>query len=202
MSFAGFFHLPVSSDEMLKQRSWYWENWSQGNYEATRAKLREWMESGWSDTDIKDVLGMSRGSCGGLREIREQIEAERIAAVVCEAAFEEDCRHLPLDEVCTKYNLTGTRVRMELRRLGLSGSSLIEANSVRIGAKRRFAVLERDGFRCRACGATPGSGAELEVDHIVPRSKGGSNALANLQTLCRKCNQGKGRRACRTPRRA
>lgn len=34
----------------------------------------------------------------------------------------------------------------------------------------------------------------LEVDHVVPRSRGGSNALHNLQLLCGPCNQAKGAR--------
>ena len=45
----------------------------------------------------------------------------------------------------------------------------------------RRAVLERDGYRCRECGR---SGA-LEVDHVVRRHDGGSDALDNLQSLCR-----------------
>ncbi|MGL4943487.1 MAG: HNH endonuclease [Thermoguttaceae bacterium] len=31
----------------------------------------------------------------------------------------------------------------------------------------------------------------MHVDHIVPRSKGGTNDDDNLQTLCQKCNLGK-----------
>jgi hypothetical protein len=57
----------------------------------------------------------------------------------------------------------------------------------------RFKVLQRDHFRCCACGASPSvtPGILLEVDHITPWSKGGKTIIENLQTLCLACNQGK-----------
>jgi hypothetical protein len=57
----------------------------------------------------------------------------------------------------------------------------------------RWAVLKRDNYRCVRCGASPSSdhSVELEVDHITPVASGGRNNIENLQTLCRKCNQGK-----------
>lgn len=57
----------------------------------------------------------------------------------------------------------------------------------------RFKVLQRDRFRCCACGASPSvtPGVLLEVDHITPWSKGGKTVIENLQTLCFACNQGK-----------
>ena len=58
--------------------------------------------------------------------------------------------------------------------------------------KLRYEVLKRDGFRCVMCGASASDGALLEVDHIVPVSKGGETIEENLQTLCRECNRGKG----------
>lgn len=55
----------------------------------------------------------------------------------------------------------------------------------------RIRVMKRDRFRCTYCGV-PGTDAELEIDHIIPVSKGGSNHMSNLTTSCRKCNQSKG----------
>lgn len=54
----------------------------------------------------------------------------------------------------------------------------------------RFEILTRDGFTCRYCGRKPPE-VELEIDHINPRSKGGTNHLSNLITACRDCNAGK-----------
>jgi HNH endonuclease len=57
----------------------------------------------------------------------------------------------------------------------------------RVPDSMRAAVLVRDGARCRRCrGAT-----HLEMDHIVPFSKGGKTEESNLQTLCRRCNRAK-----------
>ena len=57
----------------------------------------------------------------------------------------------------------------------------------------RWDVLKRDRYCCTKCGSSPSNNhrVELEVDHIVPVTKGGGNDLGNLQTLCRNCNQGK-----------
>jgi biotin operon repressor len=52
-------------------------------------------------------------------------------------------------------------------------------------------VIERDGHRCVQCGAIPGSGVWLEVDHIDEKADGGSDEPENLQTLCNRCHQRK-----------
>lgn len=49
-------------------------------------------------------------------------------------------------------------------------------------------VGRRDGFSCIKCGHT---GSDLQLDHIKPVSKGGINALDNLQLLCPSCNLAK-----------
>jgi hypothetical protein len=55
----------------------------------------------------------------------------------------------------------------------------------------RWQVFERDDFRCVSCGKSASDGAILHVDHIIPRSKGGEDAMENYQTLCHLCNIGK-----------
>ena len=55
----------------------------------------------------------------------------------------------------------------------------------RVPDSMRAAVLVRDGGRCRKCMRA----INLEMDHIVPVSKGGKTVESNLQTLCRRCNR-------------
>ena len=66
-------------------------------------------------------------------------------------------------------------------------AGLIDAHPVADSV--RYEVLVRDRV-CQLCGVGRDE-AVLEVDHIVPRSKGGSNESSNLQVLCRPCNRGK-----------
>jgi hypothetical protein len=56
-----------------------------------------------------------------------------------------------------------------------------------ITADERWAIWERDDFRCHYCGVR----RHLGVDHVIPRSQGGTNELANLVTSCRSCNSRK-----------
>src|SRR3990167_1966391 len=56
----------------------------------------------------------------------------------------------------------------------------------------RFAVLERDGFKCRYCGRGAKQNAVLHVDHVKPVAAGGSHDMAKLVAACQECNLGKG----------
>lgn len=58
--------------------------------------------------------------------------------------------------------------------------------------KQRFFVLARDQFKCTYCGRSAADGAVLHVDHIHPKSAGGSDEMENLTTACKECNHGKG----------
>ena len=55
----------------------------------------------------------------------------------------------------------------------------------------RSAILERDKFTCCDCGRNAYDGVKVDVDHIVPVSKGGKTIKSNLQALCEECKLAK-----------
>jgi hypothetical protein len=58
----------------------------------------------------------------------------------------------------------------------------------------REKIKNRDNFTCQICSLSSKNikNLLLEIDHIIPLSKGGITAENNLQTLCWKCNRAKG----------
>lgn len=54
----------------------------------------------------------------------------------------------------------------------------------------RYQVLKKAKFRCELCGISAEQKA-IDVDHIVPRNKGGKTVIENLQALCYTCNSQK-----------
>lgn len=54
-------------------------------------------------------------------------------------------------------------------------------------------LMLRDGHQCQYCLRRP-SLRDLNIDHVVPRSRGGEDTWENLVTACRACNLRKGRR--------
>ena len=55
----------------------------------------------------------------------------------------------------------------------------------------RRALFARDGWRCVYCGTASG---RLTLDHVVPRSRGGTSVWENVVTSCAPCNLRKGNR--------
>lgn len=60
--------------------------------------------------------------------------------------------------------------------------------------KLRQQIKERDNYTCKQCSNSTSQEPNLllEIDHILPVSKGGMTTEDNLQTLCWKCNRSKG----------
>jgi 5-methylcytosine-specific restriction endonuclease McrA len=59
-------------------------------------------------------------------------------------------------------------------------------------------IFKRDRFTCQFCGRQPGS-EELTIDHVLPRSQGGTSTWENCVLACIDCNA---RKADRTPEQA
>ena len=59
-------------------------------------------------------------------------------------------------------------------------------------------VFKRDHWSCQYCGCQPG-GEELTIDHVIPRSQGGTSTWENCVLACIGCNK---RKADRTPHQA
>lgn len=55
-------------------------------------------------------------------------------------------------------------------------------------AAQKEAILKRDGYKCVQCGIGKREGAELHIDHIIPKDWGGKATIKNGQTLCSRCN--------------
>jgi 5-methylcytosine-specific restriction endonuclease McrA len=58
---------------------------------------------------------------------------------------------------------------------------------------QRLRVLKRDDYICQYCGDTA-----TQVDHVIPRAKGGTHDMENLLACCAKCNALKGSRSQRS----
>lgn len=55
----------------------------------------------------------------------------------------------------------------------------------------REQIMKRDNYTCQICGKYMPDEVGLQVDHIVPVSKGGKTVPSNLRVLCSKCNGSK-----------
>ncbi|MBB6236527.1 formylmethanofuran dehydrogenase subunit A [Pedobacter sp. AK013] len=64
----------------------------------------------------------------------------------------------------------------------------VGCGGTKVNQTNRERVFKRDDYCCLKCG----SGKDITIDHVKPKSLGGSNDFKNLQTLCKQCNVAKG----------
>lgn len=77
------------------------------------------------------------------------------------------------------------RTRTFIQRKANGVSKIRRADYKSTWAETARAVKQRDGYRCKGCGSTD----SLEVHHVIPLSRGGTNHKTNLITLCEKCHK-------------
>jgi 5-methylcytosine-specific restriction endonuclease McrA len=100
-------------------------------------------------------------------------------------AFAED-EDSPQCRSCRR-NLHGEALYVETDELSERLGVPDKTSAVEPSKERKRQVLRHYGRRCFACG----SDGPLGIDHIHPRSRGGTAAFQNLQPLCTKCGQAK-----------
>ena len=83
---------------------------------------------------------------------------------------------------------------IEMLESKLTANAFAKEQRVLMIPKLRESIKERDHYTCCNCGNSTLTEPNLllEIDHIIPVSKGGLTEESNLQTLCWKCNRSKG----------
>jgi 5-methylcytosine-specific restriction endonuclease McrA len=152
-------------------------------------------EGSWLRT-ARFSLGAYKRIWGSLRRCCDMLTAYRDGRITREQLLTGavECR--------TSHRGLAPRARHAGRTRTPSGLKSQRANAAQAGypgrrqvpIRVRWAVIRRDRYRCIACGRNPAAepGVELHIDHILPVSRGGDNEMANLRTLCRECNVGRG----------
>lgn len=72
-----------------------------------------------------------------------------------------------------------------------------------IRTDKRMAIYLRDQFQCLLCESdlSEADRADITLDHLTPKCRGGSNHESNIYTCCRSCNSKRGAKAVKGPRR-
>ena len=79
-------------------------------------------------------------------------------------------------------------------RLALQEDPTTSQSVREVSRKRRQAVGDVQGWRCKSCDADVSGKGKYHLDHIIPKSRGGSADWENLQILCASCNYSKSTR--------
>lgn len=101
-------------------------------------------------------------------------------------------------EVVEEYDVTIAAPSLTIRAPAVVRQRRATAVRPKRPAFSRTNVFLRDGHTCQYCGVTMVA-AELNLDHVLPRSRGGLTTWENIVTSCYACNQHK---AGRTPEEA
>lgn len=95
-----------------------------------------------------------------------------------------------LRRVCPVAQLSVELVKFDTQRMANPEISGVEYQQGELqGYEVREYLLEKWNRRCAYCGETD---VPLQVEHIVPKSRGGTDRVSNLTLACRKCNLEKG----------
>lgn len=124
-------------------------------------------------------------------KLREKLEAPLNYCLFCGVVYKLDRPGYMTEEMLLQIWDLQDKERRKFERIkerqNLAGSEL-KFKRDRIPESVRIEVWRRDEGKCARCG----SREKLEMDHIVPVSKGGSNTSRNIELLCQTHNRRKG----------
>lgn len=89
----------------------------------------------------------------------------------------------PYDEVKHKYSKKNKKKK---KKINLNSTFKFGRTNIK---GFRLKIILRDSYKCAYCSI---DNVLLEIEHIIPKSKGGRNNLKNLVLSCRECNLKKG----------
>jgi 5-methylcytosine-specific restriction endonuclease McrA len=96
-------------------------------------------------------------------------------------------RWSPITEICMELNRFDTQL---IQNPEIGGVEYQQGELA--GYELREYLLEKWGRKCAYCGKTD---IPLQIEHIEPRARGGSNRASNLTLACEQCNQKKGNKS-------
>lgn len=108
--------------------------------------------------------------------------------------YEHVCMFLSTHKALLKFPQSLRELnRGRLKKLFLSQNNIAKKRKTHITNSLRHEVFKRDKYKCCECGMGKNE-TSLHIDHVIPVSRGGSDELDNLQTLCEACNFSKSNR--------
>ena len=133
----------------------------------------------------KNMVGRVLSNHGWVKKVKKgsRIAGYRLKGFEC----------LSQKEITDLISICSEKIREYLDRRGMGSWSHRARSSGYVPGTMRWDVFKQAKFRCAACGISKDE-RSLEVDHIHPRSLGGSDEIDNFQALCYKCNRDKSNR--------
>ncbi len=145
----------------------------------TQAVLRLYAEEKMSCAEIAEKFS-AMGWPIGVRSLQHIVEVRGILRTVGESF------RLAVKKGRVHWHLKDAS---DLSRGPTLDLAAVKKTDIRNGGLK-YKIFKRDGYRCVICGNTAKE-MPLEIDHLIPRCKGGTDNEDNLRVLCHSCNEGK-----------
>ncbi|MFE6075737.1 HNH endonuclease [Paenibacillus sp. NPDC057886] len=127
---------------------------------------------------------------------RNKINESKNLAIEATRLLSLDSNYDPNFKICAKCGILKPITNFSPRRTNKQGITIrsitcrscsVQGGGTGMTKEKKLKVLKRDSYVCHYCGAYGDT-----VDHVIPMSKGGRNALSNLVCACEKCNRERG----------